>query len=290
MLHSMTGFGRAEGNFSNKKITVEIRSLNSKSCDLNVRMSSVYREKELSLRSSLSNELRRGKIECSIYFELQEGEKKVSVNRDLLKQYHQELAEVNKELGIETSEWLPTLMRLPDVMHTEKQEFNEEEWIFITSLIEEAKGNFLQFREQEGKSLETDLLHNIAQIGKGLEGVTALLPARREKVKSKLRNALAELSDKNQLDENRFEQELIYYLEKLDISEEETRLKNHLEYFVKTVNEAQSEGKKLGFIAQEIGREVNTIGSKANDVEIQQHVVGMKDDLEKIKEQILNVL
>ena len=290
MLQSMTGFGRAEGNFQNKKLTVELRSLNSKGLDVNVKMSSIYREQDLPLRKLLGEELKRGKIDCSIYFELAEGEKKLSINKALIKQYYSELSTLGTEMGVSTGDWMSLLVKMPDAFQSEKQELDPEEWQYIRSLLKQAIANFQDFRNQEGKSLEEDLAQNIDNIAKGLTAVEEQLPERSKKVRDKLRTALEELVDKTNLDENRFEQELIYYLEKLDISEERTRLKNHLSYFKETMATPSSEGKKLGFIAQEIGREINTIGSKANDAHIQKFVVGMKDDLEKIKEQILNVL
>jgi len=290
MIQSMTGFGRAEGNYNNKKITIELRSLNSKGLDLNVKMASVYRDNELPLRKYLGDILKRGKIDCSIYFELAEGEKKLSLNKPLIKQYYAELKALSDDLDIKAEDWMSLLVKLPDAMQTERLELDPDEWKYILSLIDVAVNNLQEFRNQEGLSLHDDLSNNINNIAEGLEAVESLLPVRSTKVREKLRAALEELADKTSLDENRFEQELIYYLEKLDISEERTRLRNHLSYFAETMGTPNSEGKKLGFIAQEIGREVNTIGSKANDADIQKRVVGMKDDLEKIKEQVLNVL
>ena len=286
----MTGFGKAASMFNDKKIRVEIKSLNSKNLDLQVKMSSQYREKEVELRNKLLRQLHRGKVELSIYVE--EGaaaETKLSLNQPALKAYFEDLKKLSLELNDVPAAILPNLLHLPDAFKSKVSELDESEWGQVTSTIEEAVEKLLSFRKSEGEALTKDLMQRIADIRRRAEDVKKLLPARKERVRTKLMEAIAALGVENH-DENRFEQELIYYLEKLDISEEEVRLAQHLTYFEETMNSGSQNGRKLGFIAQEIGREINTMGSKANDADIQRLVVKMKDDLEKIKEQVLNVL
>ncbi len=290
MILSMTGFGKAASMFNDKKIRVEIKSLNSKNLDLQVKMSSQYREKEVELRNKLLRQLHRGKVELSIYVE--EGaaaETKLSLNQPALKAYFEDLKKLSLELNDVPAAILPNLLHLPDAFKSKVSELDESEWGQVTSTIEEAVEKLLSFRKSEGEALTKDLMQRIADIRRRAEDVKKLLPARKERVRTKLMEAIAALGVENH-DENRFEQELIYYLEKLDISEEEVRLAQHLTYFEETMNSGSQNGRKLGFIAQEIGREINTMGSKANDADIQRLVVKMKDDLEKIKEQVLNVL
>lgn len=290
MILSMTGFGKAASMFNDKKIRVEIKSLNSKNLDLQVKMSSQYREKEVELRNKLLRQLHRGKVELSIYVE--EGaaaETKLSLNQPALKAYFEDLKKLSLELNDVPAAILPNLLHLPDAFKSKVSELDESEWGQVTSTIEEAVEKLLSFRKSEGEALTKDLMQRIADIRRRAEDVKKLLPARKERVRTKLVEAIAALGVENH-DENRFEQELIYYLEKLDISEEEVRLAQHLTYFEETMNSGSQNGRKLGFIAQEIGREINTMGSKANDADIQRLVVKMKDDLEKIKEQVLNVL
>lgn len=276
--------------FNDKKIRVEIKSLNSKNLDLQVKMSSQYREKEVELRNKLLRQLHRGKVELSIYVE--EGaaaETKLSLNQPALKAYFEDLKKLSLELNDVPAAILPNLLHLPDAFKSKVSELDESEWGQVTSTIEEAVEKLLSFRKSEGEALTKDLMQRIADIRRRAEDVKKLLPARKERVRTKLMEAIAALGVENH-DDNRFEQELIYYLEKLDISEEEVRLAQHLTYFEETMNSGSQNGRKLGFIAQEIGREINTMGSKANDADIQRLVVKMKDDLEKIKEQVLNVL
>lgn len=290
MILSMTGFGKAASMFNDKKIRVEIKSLNSKNLDLQVKMSSQYREKEVELRNKLLRQLHRGKVELSIYVE--EGaaaETKLSLNQPALKAYFEDLKKLSLELNDVPAAILPNLLHLPDAFKSKVSELDESEWGQVTSTIEEAVEKLLSFRKSEGEALTKDLMQRIADIRRRAEDVKKLLPARKERVRTKLMEAIAALGVENH-DDNRFEQELIYYLEKLDISEEEVRLAQHLTYFEETMNSGSQNGRKLGFIAQEIGREINTMGSKANDADIQRLVVKMKDDLEKIKEQVLNVL
>ena len=290
MLLSMTGYGKATGMFNEKKIRVEIKSLNSKNLDLQLKMSSLYREKELELRSSLLGKLVRGKVDLSIYVE--EGpkaESRMELNKAALSNYYEQISALSKELGDVESPILPNLLGLSDAFKPKVNELQPEEWEAVLKTVDEAIAHLQTFRQQEGAALEKDFIERLNSIEANASKVKERLPIRKEKVVQKLKDAIESLSVENS-DANRFEQELIYYLEKLDISEEEVRLANHLSYFKETMQEGDTNGRKLGFIAQEIGREVNTMGSKAKDADIQQLVVLMKDDLEKIKEQVLNVL
>lgn len=290
MIQSMTGFGKAQGEYLNKKFTVEIRSLNSKGLDLSVRMASVYREKELDLRNFISRRLERGKIDLSIYFE-NNGEQKIAINKALLAAYYSELQGIQRELGIASQpEFLSLLLNMPDVMQSQREELDEAEWAFVMQLVEQAAQHFDQFRMQEGAVLGHDLLRRVATIAQLLTEVEVLAEQRKPAMRTRLLKALDEIRDRYTIDEGRFEQELVYYLEKLDITEEQVRLRSHCTYFNETLQASSHEGKKLGFIAQEMGREINTIGSKCNDPEIQRLVVQMKDELEKVKEQLLNLM
>jgi uncharacterized protein (TIGR00255 family) len=288
MVQSMTGFGKAQINIPGKSINIEIKSLNSKQQDLSVRMPGVYKSKEMQLRNRIIKSLSRGKIEFSMYVESTGNAANSKVNLDLVKVYHEQLKPV---LGTDelTPEVLSTIMRFPDVMHSTKEEISEDEWTKILVGIDEALLNINQFRSDEGASLEKDMIERVASIEQGLEEVIKCDVIRIQNIKDRLHNAISEIEE-NLVDKNRFEQELIYYLEKLDINEEKVRLKQHCVYFRETIQNEGSMGKKLGFISQEMGREINTTGSKANDSDIQKIVVVMKDDLEKIKEQVLNVL
>jgi uncharacterized protein (TIGR00255 family) len=288
-MKSMTGYGKSVCELPQKKITVEIRSLNSRTFDLNIRMPSLYREKESEVRSEISKNADRGKIDVSIY---SEGNTEASVgtmNHSLLLTYHKELSKAAAAIGDERKDFLPLLMRMPDIFKQDKQEFNAEEWKATFESVKIALVAFNTFREDEGNTLATELSQRIAIIQTKLLAIAALDPQRAIAVRERLNKHLAEATNAENIDKNRFEQELIYYLEKLDITEEKVRLQTHLDYFSATMLEIGA-GRKLGFIAQEIGREINTIGSKANDAGIQMIVVQMKDELEKIKEQLLNVL
>lgn len=291
MIKSMTGFGKAEGSVNKKRVSVEIRSVNSKGMDANTRMPGIYREKELDIRNLLSQNLERGKVDFSINVEASEGEgsRSTQINKTVVKNYHAQLKSLAKDLKQDSDELLEIIMRLPEVFKAEKEEFSEAEWKQVLKLIEAALKNINSFRDKEGASLEKDLRKRIDLISKLLLEVEKDDKSRIAAVKDKLRKAVEELAAKDKIDNNRFEQELIYYLEKLDITEEKVRLKTHLNYFLKTMQE-NAPGKKLGFISQEIGREINTIGSKANDADLQKVVVQMKDELEKVKEQLNNVL
>lgn len=285
MIHSMTGYGKSVLQLPTKKITIEIKSLNSKNLDLNARMPSVYREKELSLRKQIGNQLERGKIDFSIYVEMTGEETSTQLNKPVVKQYIKQLKDVVD--GDET-ELLKMAVRFPDALNTERDDIDEDEWKAIMEGFQDALNRIDNYRLDEGKALETDFRNRIQNIDTLLEKVIVMDPERIEAVRERLRKGIEELKEK--VDENRFEQELVYYIEKFDITEEKVRLKNHLDYFIKSLNSADSNGKKLGFIGQEIGREINTIGSKSNYAPMQKLVVQMKDELEKIKEQLLNVL
>ena len=285
MIQSMTGYGKSVIQLPTKKISIEIKSLNSKNLDLNTRMPSLYREKELDIRKLIATKLERGKIDFSLYMEITGEETSTQINKTVVKQYIKQLREVVD--GDET-ELLKMAIRLPDAVTTERDEIDEDEWSQIEKEIDSSLEKIHQYRLDEGKSLESEFFDRIQNISYLLDQVIAMDPERIEGVRERLQKGVADLKEK--VDENRFEQELIYYIEKFDITEEKVRLKNHLDYFSKALKSDDSNGKKLGFIAQEIGREINTIGSKSNYAPMQKLVVQMKDELEKIKEQLLNVL
>lgn len=287
----MTGFGKATCEFGNKKIVVEIKSLNSKQLDLSTRISGLYREKDIEVRNELSQKLERGKIDFALYVDNSGKESVTLINQTVIESYYQQIKTLSENIGIEVpSNWFDVLLRLPDAMKTETVELDENEWLEIRKTIGLALNQLIAFRIQEGKSLETVFNNKISNIGRLLEETAPYEAERVEKIKERLEENLRALSDKIDYDRNRLEQELIFYIEKLDVNEEKVRLRNHLNYFLETMQHEKSPGKKLGFIAQEIGREVNTLGSKANNSEMQKIVVLMKDELEQIKEQVLNVL
>ena len=288
MIQSMTGYGKSVLHLSDKKVTIEVKSLNSKNLDLNVRMPSYYREKELAVRKELATKLVRGKVDFSIYIEMTADETSTTVNKGVVSEYMQQLRNVIQTGSSNDVELLKMAVKMPDALKTEREELNEDEWAQINTNIQEAIKDIIQYRIDEAASLEDDFKLRIKNIQHYLEEVKSFDDARIEFVKERLKKAIDEL--KVTTDENRFEQELIYYLEKLDINEEKVRLANHLSYFLQELDTEDSNGKKLGFIVQEIGREVNTIGSKANFAPMQKAVIQMKNELEKIKEQILNVL
>ncbi|MFN5620707.1 MAG: YicC/YloC family endoribonuclease [Flavobacteriales bacterium] len=289
MLRSMTGFGKTESTIGNKKFTVEVRSLNSKQLDLNMRIPGAYREKELELRSWLSENIQRGKADLLVYYESLEAEKRVAINKPLMLAYYADLKAFSDEVGVSGGDYLNAIMRIPDVLKPESTELDEEEWAALFSLIKEAFHRFDTYRQLEGEKLTKEFEQRIALIEENRLALQEPIKARNQRVREKLRNNLEELIPVDKIDPNRFEQELIYYLERLDISEEYQRLETNCSHFADELSGA-SQGKKLGFISQEIGREINTIGSKANDADMQRLVVIMKDELEKIKEQINNVL
>ena len=289
MIQSMTGYGKAELNLTNANFTIEVRSLNSKQIDANVKMSSIYRDKEIGLRKLLSEKLQRGKIELSIWRESSESNAKYTLNTKLIKEYFSQIDQITNDLGINAKEIMPSLLKMPEVLVKGEEKADDNEWNEIAKGVDVAIANILQFRMYEGKILEEDITARINKLATLLVEVAPFAKSRIEKVKKSLADKLAEIDTKN-IDENRFEQELIYYLEKQDITEEQVRLDAHLNYFIETMKSDFPNGKKLGFIGQEIGREINTIGSKSSDAEMQKIVVQMKDELEKIKEQLLNIL
>ena len=282
----MTGYGKAVLELPEKKVTIEIRSLNSKTLDLNTRIPSFYREKELEIRNLISEKVQRGKIDFSMLVELNPAARNQSINAELIKSYMEEFKSITP--NVTDGELLPVIMRLPDVISYTQDDLNEEEWNQIRATIIEAINALNQFRLDEGKVLEKYLTLNLNNI---LELLTQVIPFEQERIetiKERFNKRLEEL--KVDVDKNRFEQEIIFYIDKLDITEEKVRLRSHCNYFIEAINAADSNGKKLGFISQEIGREINTLGSKSNHSEMQKIVVQMKDELEKIKEQSLNIL
>ncbi|WP_073344483.1 YicC/YloC family endoribonuclease [Bacteroides congonensis] len=293
MIQSMTGYGKATAELPDKKINVEIKSLNSKAMDLSTRIAPAYREKEIEIRNEISKVLERGKVDFSLWIEKKEGADAIPVNKAILENYYLQLDSICNELGIprpEPGDWLQVLLRMPDVMSkTEIQELSEEEWNTVHATVLEAVGHLVDFRKQEGAALEKKFREKIANINSLLEKITPYEKERVEKVKERITDALEKTLSVD-YDKNRLEQELIYYIEKLDVNEEKQRLGNHLKYFISTMESGSGQGKKLGFIAQEMGREINTLGSKSNHAEMQKIVVQMKDELEQIKEQVLNVM
>ena len=291
MIQSMTGYGKSIVTFNQKKINVEIKSLNSKTLDLSTRIAPLYREKEMEIRQLVSNSLVRGKVDLSIWVEREVELSAAPINVTLIENYYRQIRDISSRTGIpEPQDWYAALLRMPDVTtQTDVEVLSEEEWHAAETAINEALNSIVDFRQQEGKALYskfTEKLNNIASL---LQSIEPYEKSRIEKIRTRIIEGLKEIPDV-EYDRNRLEQELIYYIEKLDISEEKQRLSNHLRYFQETMNEAAGQGKKLGFIAQEMGREINTTGSKSNQAEMQNIVVRMKDELEQIKEQVLNVL
>ena len=286
----MTGFGKVTAELSSKKVTVEVKSLNSKQLDLSTRIPSIYREKEMEVRSLLLQKLERGKVEFNIYIESTDKSMVTQINASAMADYYRQIVEVSTQLGIALpNDLLSTLLRMPDVIKTDTAEADEAEWNEVRGLVEQAIQHLIDFRVQEGVMLRRLFEQKIRNIAALLEQVSVYEVERVEKIKSRIKDNLQKLADQD-YDKNRFEQEMIYYIEKLDVNEEKTRLDNHLKYFLTTMQEGHGQGKKLGFIAQEMGREINTLGSKSNHAEMQKIVVQMKDELEQIKEQVLNVL
>ncbi len=285
MIQSMTGFGKHVTQLPSKKITIELKSLNSKSLDINARMPAGYREKELELRKLLANTLIRGKIDFGLYVEITGDEAAPGFNEVVVRQYMKQLRSIAEGDDLKL---LEMAIRLPDALRTDKDDIDEEEYKAIQKTLKIALDEIHAFRSEEGKVLEQDFMERISALKQLLQKVIEMDPDRLATIRERLEKAVSDL--KAEVDANRFEQELIYYLEKYDITEEKVRLSNHLDYFTKTLKSSDSNGRKLGFISQEIGREINTIGSKANHAPMQQVVVQMKDELEKVKEQMLNVL
>lgn len=291
MIKSMTGYGKADCEYQQKKITIEIKSLNSKQLDLNLKIPNFYKEKEFDIRNEVSKELERGKVDLFITIESNNEEYSVSINPGIIKSYYNQILSVSREMELSIpGDLMNTLLRLPDVFKAEKQELSGEEWNTVLQGIRKAIISLNDFRKQEGIALASDLQSRIDNINSYSKELEKYEGQRIEKIKQRIRNNLEDGTFKEKIDENRLEQEFIFYIEKLDITEEKVRLSNHNKYFLETMNDTESPGKKLGFITQEIGREINTICSKANDADMQKIVVNMKDELEKIKEQINNVL
>ncbi|MBU3041027.1 YicC family protein [Bacteroides fragilis] len=292
MIQSMTGYGKATAELPDKKINVEIKSLNSKAMDLSARIAPAYREKEMELRNEIARVLERGKVDFSLWVEKKEcAEAATPINQVLVEGYYNQIKAISENLHIAVpTDWFQTLLRMPDVMtRTETQELSEEEWGIVYATVKEAVSHLVDFRKQEGAALEKKFREKIENIHRLLESVTPYEKERVDKVKERITDALEKTLSVD-YDKNRLEQELIYYIEKLDINEEKQRLSNHLKYFISTLENGNGQGKKLGFIAQEMGREINTLGSKSNHAEMQKIVVQMKDELEQIKEQVLNVM
>ncbi len=288
---SMTGYGKSSCEINNKKIVVEIKSLNSKQADISTKISTIYRDKDLEIRNLLNSTLERGKIDFILYIDSSTKENGVKINQSVLKSYFEQLKELSETTGIPaTDDWMSLLMRLPDTLKTDNEEIDETEWLRVLELVESALNQLIEFRIQEGKALEEVFKTKIFNIENLLNQIEPFENERIEKIKGRIEENLQNLGEKIEYDKNRLEQELIFYIEKLDINEEKTRLKNHLSYFIETMNKEKSAGRKLGFITQEIGREINTMGSKSNHSEMQKIVVMMKDELEQIKEQVLNTL
>lgn len=288
----MTGYGKATAELPDKKINVEIKSLNSKAMDLSARIAPAYREKEMEIRNEISRTLERGKVDFGLWVEKKEGaDAAVPINQALVEGYYNQIRQVAMNLDIPyPQDWFTTLLRMPDVMtKTETQELSEEEWAVVHTAVQQAIARLVEFRKQEGAALEKKFREKIDNIARLLDSITPYEKERIEKIKERITDALEKTLSVD-YDKNRLEQELIYYIEKLDVNEEKQRLANHLNYFVSTLESGNGQGKKLGFIAQEMGREINTLGSKSNHAEMQKIVVQMKDELEQIKEQVLNVM
>lgn len=291
MIQSMTGYGKATTTFGDKKIYVEIKSLNSKAMDLSTRIAPLYREKEMEIRNLISKTLERGKVDVNLWIEKEAAEAATPINTALLQNYYQQIKTISETCNIPLPEdWFATLLRMPDVLtRVDIQELTEEEWNTVRKAVEEALQHVVDFRKQEGAALEKKFTEKIDNIERLLKSIETYEKERVTKIRERITEAL-EKSLSIDYDKNRLEQELIYYIEKLDINEEKQRLSNHLKYFRETMSGGHGQGKKLGFIAQEMGREINTTGSKSNHAEMQNIVVQMKDELEQIKEQVLNVM
>lgn len=292
MIYSMTGYGKASAQMPNKTVVIEIKSLNSKFLDLNFRLPSIYKDKELELRQLLSNTLNRGRVDLLITLEGEGISQNYAINKEAIKVYITSFQQICLELNIHNQDFLQAAMTIPDALKADKQEVNEQEWETLKNAIQEAIAQVNEFRKREGDELKNDITQCLQQIFAHLKIIESIAPKRYLDIKQRFRIQLQDFIEKETIDNNRFEQEMIYYLERLDINEEMVRLENHCNYFITEMNATNDifKGKKLNFIAQEIGREINTIGSKANNVAIQQSVVQMKDELEKIKEQLNNLL
>ena len=290
-MKSMTGYGKATCELPDKKVTIEIKSVNSKQLDLNIKLPAMFREKETEVRSLISKQLERGKIDCYINLEQTVKSGNFSLNKEQAARYHEEIKQLSEELVLPMPEDIvPLLVRLPDVVKTPVEELNDAEWNVIYKDIEKAVRLMDEFRLNEGMVLKNDMVQRVSFIQQGIQRIEPFEKDRIRQIRQRIKSNLSEFFDPEKIDKNRFEQELIYYLEKIDFTEEKVRLHKHCTYFLETIKEETSNGRKLGFITQEIGREINTLGSKANDSDIQKIVIEMKDELEKIREQLLNVL
>ena len=290
MIQSMTGYGKATATIGSRRYVAELRSLNGKQLDLNIRMPQAFRENEMDLRKSLAASIVRGKSDMTLHYESDSADQR-ELNGPLIRHYLDQLEAISEERGFEKDgRLLETVMRMPDTIQQSKEEYEKAEWIALVELIESATAQFIAYRNQEGATMEVDFRERVVRILSLESDLDPLLTARIDRVRSRIQSNFEEIKDRGRLDENRFEQEVLFYIEKMDVSEERVRLKAHCQYFMDMLNTEVGQGKKLGFIAQEMGREINTLGSKANDAEIQRFVVQMKDELEKIKEQVLNVL
>ena len=290
MIRSMTGYGKAEAVVSNRKYSVEIRSLNSKQFDLNARIPAIFREKEMQLRKLLRSRVVRGKCDFFLSYETDASESKHEINTDLVQSYISQLENIALASGQQADNLLAMAIKMPDALQHPKEELDEDVWSKVEAIVEEALDAFDNFREVEGGSIEKDFTAGISIISEESKNLDPLLEARLNRIRTRIKNNLEEVIDRAKIDENRFEQEVLFYIEKTDVAEERSRLAAHCEHFEDVLKNGIGQGKKFGFIAQEIGREINTLGSKANDADIQRLVVRMKDELEKIKEQVLNVL
>ncbi|MBS3775929.1 MAG: YicC family protein [Bacteroidales bacterium] len=291
MLQSMTGYGKAQKSFRNKQIAVEIKSLNSKQCDINMKLPYKIREKEMDLRKMMVDSLQRGKVTCVVNYEITDEEKAGTINAPVVKNYIRQIKRFSEDMKISfDSELLSTALTMPEAFEKEEEELDQEEWEFIQKCMQEALNKCLEFRRQEGAAIEKDFKSRINVLIDLLNSVDSFENRRIEAIKERLNERLNEIKNDMEIDRGRFEQEVVYYLEKMDITEEKVRLKNHMDYFLKMLENNESGGKKLNFIIQEMVREINTIGSKANDSDIQKIVVQMKDEVEKIREQVMNVL
>lgn len=290
MIQSMTGFGKVTAELPSKKVTVEVKALNSKQLDLSTRIPSIYKDKEMQIRSQLLQSLERGKVDFSIYIEYIGKDTPTQINLTAFESYYNQIKDIADKLNIALpTDWFQTLLKMPDVIKSEVVEVDESEWEVVFAAVKDALKHLCDFRIQEGAMLQKLFEEKIGNIARLLTEVEKYESERIEKIKTRIMDNLQKVAAQD-YDKNRFEQEMIYYIEKLDINEEKTRLDNHLKYFISTMESGHGQGKKLGFIAQELGREINTLGSKSNNAEMQKIVVQMKDELEQIKEQVLNVL
>jgi uncharacterized protein (TIGR00255 family) len=287
----MTGYGKAQKSFHNKQLTIEIKSLNSKQCDINIKVPYAIKEKELEMRRIITDGLQRGKISCVVFYEITDEEKAADINIPVVKSYIKQIKRFSEDLKLSfDTELLRTALQMPEAFEKEEEELSQEEWSFIQETLQEAINECIDFRKQEGRAIEENFRERVKVLTDLHGQIDHYENNRIEKIKERLNDRLNEIKNDYEIDQNRFEQELVYYLEKMDITEEKVRLKNHIDYFVELLQKDESMGKKLNFIVQEMIREINTIGSKANDSDIQKIVVQMKDEVEKIREQVMNVL